>query len=1778
MSDWMPAKHFATYVLTLSYSSLLYKPARVLTNMIQALSIDGLISRLRQVYSGEQVSDNSLLLQTYLYNATTEDTLENLQEWRALLAGVSPCPFPTLTSKPESYRQLQSGFLGLEISRQQIHNFCVAREIEPAYILQLAWALVLRAYLGMDQVAFGYEVSGRDELNLPGMKREIGSFASLLPCFVDLAPNRTVLECLQSLSEIATVARQYQNPTMSEIHHAGEYNTANLFNTCLSMRDFENARHARPELDATSFRADLITSSRGSSCDLALSTMFIDDRLHLDLVFRNMTADQAENVMHTFERAVKLILNNSSQVISQTDLFTERDYAQLVVNDFEFSQKADKANSCVHQLVLKHAQTRPDAPAICSWDGNMTYHQMAYCVSTLATYLRNIGVSPGLAVPVILEKSKWAPVIMLAVLKAGGSIVCLDAQDRSVVEATVKQLSPRVVLATESGWNDIVCLVPNLVIVNERFFSILPPQVSIPVQEPNTDHGACVIYSPSKSKSGSSRSIFFTHSSLCSAFLAQGAALKLGKDSRVLQLSAFNLDIALVEVLGTLVHGGCVCVPSSKERLNNLGAAMARMKVTWSYMTATIAHRINPETVPDLKTLCFRTRRLDEDTIATWRPNRDILLAYGAPDVCPLGISIAEVTEGSYTTVIPPPLMGRFWIVNPEDVKKFMPLGSVGELAIDCPSLTPHKFEPGQRVQAPFTSPEPTRLRYLKTGHRVRYLDDGSIQFLSTMRDDVLDGSPLPIADIEQHLRRCLVAKVDVAVESVTTSDNVQILAAFLELGDHLDHDSADLEKLRAQTRERTQLIRAFHEASGDKSKSISSEHVPQIFIPLKQFPLSTSLKVNRRKLQKMVSSMSYTDLMGVSTTPSQEDMEEEKPLPLTHVEERMRHVWSAVLDVPPARIKSGDSFLSLGGNRFLATKLVVACRKSSLPVTLPSILQGATLTEVCQAIAASEVAPVDTRIVDTKGAAEAFKVPGFDEQFIKDSVAPQMKVHRHDILDIAEASAHQIRGLETRMHSRHGGIKCLVFNFNGPIRAQKLQTACETLTRLHPIFRTGFCIHDRRVYQVLLDNFRPEFQRYPCPAWCLGSVADNVLAEDQEVDFNPEDPLTKFTFLDAGQQSTLIVRLSSAQIDEAAVSLFVQDLAALYEGYGKVSTRPNFFEYMRAAQAANHNGGVEFWESVLKGAKMTQLVSHDHPYPPATDVKTIYQTIQIDPVSEFGLNFSTVLKAAWAITLAQYAASSDVVFGEVTQGPNIALPDGFDMSSLLAPTTNIIPVRVKFRDEQDTPLDFMRPIQEQRAASRPHEALGLLELVQRCTDWPYWTRYSTVVHHRRQAPVDGTTTLNMGDTTFTHAVIDSAMQDLPDIFVVSTMDGPQTVTLELKYSENRVSTSFAQDALRVLAIAVDMITNYDTVEKPMIQAASEIARSAAKIPLAKPPSVKVVKVDALKQQQQGAASSSSTSTHQSLPHDERQILQSLLSAVWNEVLNPKALGVPEDQLHKANFFDLWGSVLPAQAFAARINAEFSKQPIKGLHKLSVTAQDIIDHPSMASQYELIVKMLTDAGIVQGITRRKNGMSWNATPASGGNAGSQQPGSGNDSNDGWNDHKGSLRKSAVGKLKGLQHQGSVRGLAKAKAGDWVRRHRGGKDSQNRDSMLVKGVEIGDPVPTELPPRAAELREQHQQQQVQKQRDGGPGLFVGYPTPNPNLLNPAANRAPSPSPISPIHGSVLLPMTSTIPDRTHELPVSPVSGGPGARRRSVDSDDSSGPSSPIQGFNGAWVAT
>ncbi|KAH7204619.1 hypothetical protein DER44DRAFT_899781 [Fusarium oxysporum] len=1492
--------------------SVCYNPEGMMVRLdaSQALcdlpSLHLLIAELSRVYSGQDPQNNSSLHNTYLHQIASIDTAYSLEVWKTSLSYATPCIFPPLsTTSKDTFHTVP---FDLDIPTMQMRMFCQQNQVHAQAVFQLAWALVLRAFVGMDAVTFGYQFSARDEQLLRGIEELVGSFATILPCYIELPPSASLGQCLAIAGEGYANARKHDNLTMSEVQHALGLKDKRLFNTCLYFHE-ENNLVAGDELITTP-----LTCGRKTDCDVSLTLMFINDRLHVNFTSRHLSTSQIQSVMNSFHSALTQILTTPQKLIVETDLLTDRDYAQLVVQDW--ATQSQKISSCLHDVILQHSLLRPDAEAVCSWDGDITYAQLSTLVSRLKTYLVNLGVGPGTIVPVVLEKNHWAPVIILAVLSAGASFAALDSQDASTVKSTIDYLNPHIVLATETAWKDLSSLAINLVIVNDTFFAMLTPYLSTMGQETSPDHAACVFVAPKKS-----RSIFFTHASLLSAFFAQGPALKLNSESRVLQLSAFNVDISLVEILGTLVHGGCVCIPSAHERSNDIASAMARMDVTWSYMTSLIARSIHPDSVPSLRTLCFRTRKLDPDTYMPWMEDHDILLAYGAPDICPLGISVTEVEKDNSLDVITPPVTGRFWVLNPDNPKKLMPVGAIGELAIDSPLVTPHRFALDRPLVAPDLEGERQRPRYLKTGHRVRYLDDGNVQFISSVRDEVrVGGLMVDVAQVEQLMRRCLGQGIDVVVDSVTMRDTGPLLAAFLQLG-HAMQPNENLHTLTPETRERTYIAKKMFEASLENPSSntprLPRHSIPAVFIPVRAFPMSTSLKVNRRKLQRSVANLSTHDVLLMSHVPNPGEIQRvtlsQKPLPLTGPEEMMREMWANTLGISVSAVKGSSTFSSVGGNKYLAAHLVIAARKCGVYISLSDLLGERSLTEICRSAESS------TRKVSARKQV-ARKI---DTKFVKEVIAPQLGVSSPDVLDFTEATSQQVRALELGMFPNRADIICLALRFNGPIDTSRLETACKGLSDMHAILNVAFISHLHTVYQVHCASFKPPFSTISCSTGSLEEVTQNLIKDHQSLPFDPTTPVTNFTFLNAEQQGCLVIRLSTSQIDDVAAHLLVHELTALYEGDDTTDVpRSSYLDYTRASRVTRAQG-LEYWNVQLENAKMTKIIAHTRPAAPASlsEIRTVKHTTSLGHLSSYGMTPDAALKASWAIVLSTLSSSHDVLFGEVI---HTSTPD------IVGPMTNILPVRVQFPSSHSTPLDLMNCIQLQRQSHSRFETFGFQELINKCTNWRACTRFSTVVQHHIPGPHDGSSTMNIDGATFTYKMVEAWTRDFPDLFVRSSIEANDRVILEIRYSEERLTAAFVQSCLSLLVAAWETIMHPETIHQPMVHSSDEISRSQRQIPLpaTQPPQGPPV---------------------ESLDAAQRTDLQVSIVKAWDKVINPSSTSIPKDKIPTTPFYAISGCILPAHTLTAELN---------NVLPVSITLEDVLAHPSMHSQLELLTRLL----------------------------------------------------------------------------------------------------------------------------------------------------------------------------------------------------------------------------
>ncbi|AEO68475.1 non-ribosomal peptide synthetase [Thermothielavioides terrestris NRRL 8126] len=1536
-------------------------PARTLvkldisTALCDSLSIHLLLHDLRRAYATERAitEPDQFSYPHYLYFLKTVRQENSLAFWREKLAGVPPCLFPRLTVLPDELRFVNAG-VDLDITSYQLSAFTRTQKTAVDAVLRLAWGLVLRCFTGSNHVCFGFQTVGRDE-SIPGMRHAVGSFSNTVACSYELATYTPVATALQMVEEQLLASLPHQHFTMAELQHGmGMKGGDRLFNSCLTFTE-EPAGLNSKFTTRTSFELKPISLQQTFDVDIVINTRFAAGKLVVDIGQRLMSTEQSVNLANTFGMAIRAIMSSPNTSIGLVDLFSDRDYAQILAWDAESpSQAADQTQAVVHELISRQASIQPSSQAICSWDGSFTYLQLEEEATKLAHHLVDAGVGPHSVVPVVMDKCKLAPVAMVAVLKSGAAFVPIDSLELGMIQPIFERLNSRVVISSELAAPVLSNLFDQVVILNDELMNLLPQGQGPLTSMAAPSDRACILFVPTSSSEA--RGVTFSHAALSTAILGQGPAARITPLSRVMQLSSFNVDICVAEIFTTLVYGGCVCVPSAAERLQDFGAAVNRMQVNWSYMTPLLSRKLDPSLLPSLKVVCFRTRGLDEDTYSIWHGKVNVILAYGPQDVCPLGIAFLEALGPQHLRSIGRPFAGNLVIVNPEDHKKRMPIGAVGELVVEGPTLGfsyPNR-ESTMTPMSPLGPAAGSKARYFKTGHRARYTQGGLMEFISSKRDELdHDGKAVNVTEIEQYLRRCLGQGVDVVVESVIfrgQAKNDTLLTAFIELGDRFDAEE-NLTSLSVATKE--QLAMAKQLAQVGLKNKFPPSLIPSAFVPVKHIPITPSLKVNRRRLQKIIAGLTKDDLLGLATVPNPNEAKFQhlKPLPLTQGEERMRAIWARVLGVEEAKISAYDTFFSVGGDEILAAQLVAACRHENISVSIADVVQNITLTELSRAIVTVDSPQITQDATLAPPTTSPSPVPlnanAIKEVFIERVIAPRLGVDGSAIADAAEASSTQIRYIETGMLSGRTNINYLVFNFSGAVDAKKLEEACRTLASIHPILRTAFVPYNRRVYQAVIKSNNVEFRRHSPPPWRLSATLDKVIKKDQTIPTKFETPMTKFMFLDGGKQSILILRLSKAQYDDLSVALLVKDLKRLYDGSQSPPRRPSFCDFMRTTMVANSHGAEEYWRALLEGAVMTQVVAHTHPYQMSTNVKTIRNpTIPLGSLSSLGISFETVLKGAWAMVLATLSASSDVVFGELIDGRHVRLPGGQSVAGVMGPTVNAIPVRVQFPDTALTPLSLLQYIHTQRVSGIPFENLGTLTIVEKSTPWAYWTRFSTLVQHQTEDTAINPSepkSFHLGAAACKFTITESKAQDVPDLFVRSLVRPTNRVEISITFCADRVPETFAEHALRMLCSTISVLTSV-TIMQPVVPSGSQYRAMVRRIPLP-------AKISSSDQNPESA----DWSTRTTLSKDQIKAVQKVISDTWSVILNPRALGVPESQTHQADFFDLWGSLIPAYQMMQQLNRELPKANLPGPSaNLQVTMEEIIEHSTMLKQFELI--------------------------------------------------------------------------------------------------------------------------------------------------------------------------------------------------------------------------------
>ncbi|KAI0588838.1 HC-toxin synthetase [Pyrenophora tritici-repentis] len=1254
--------------------------------------------------------------------------------WKNSLSGGKPTiAFPEPPPATHTHRHRVNGVAHQRIAMQLQSEV----DVPTATLLRAAWAYVLAQYsdAGEDNdVVFGTTLSGRS-CPVDDITEIVGPTITTVPVRMGIPTGEVTVGAF--LKEV-----QDQTTDMMPFEHFGLRNIANINADTAAAVQFQNLFVVQPMAQRFDIQPEELLGAEEVAlplknfdtyplvweCSLDEKDVHVEARFDQTIVPQN----RVERMLRHFEHIVSCFQQATEKMkMEDITMLTTDEMTQILDWNNTYPEILE---TNVPAVFAEQVKLRPDALAVDAWDGKLTYAELDRLSTALAGRLnQNHGIGPEVLVPLCFQKSMWAVATQLSVMKAGGAVVNLDpAQPLDRIQLILRDADAKVVLTAShlaKKFETVAGL--TTIAIDEQYFANLPltSTPALPVISPQNP--AYVLFT--SGSTGLPKGIVIEHRSLCSSSKAHGTAWNIGPSTRLLQFAAYQFDVSAADIFTTLQRGGCICVPSDNERLNDLAGAINRFQCNWAFLTPTVASLLPAEGIPSLRKLVLGGEASTRAIIAKWHSILDLIVCYGPAETTVYSSGAPPATVSSNPADIGSPIGVLNWIVDPSDHNKLVPIGCTGELILEGPTVARGYLHNEEKTAAAFvTDPAWTKTgdkprRFYRTGDLVRYNEDGTIHFVGR-KDTMMKirGQRVEAGEIEHAIRARLSTLGHVVVDSARPEslDSRTALIAYLQPS----AIAAEETHILSLDPIKEDLVALQTSLSG----ALPHYMLPNYFIPISRVPLTTNGKTDRRKLKELVSSLTREQLLEYGLQTSLGD---KKQQPSTSAEFALRDLWAQTLGVDAETIGTDDQFFRIGGDSILAIKLVSTAAKQGLQLSVTDFFESPALSDMAKVIGGRTRSEEHDDTAPYKPFSLITDKP--QHKLVKE-LAAQIKTTEKNIIDVLPATDFQKNAVAHGLMKTRGFRNYLWLDRDGDAETKLINPALQAFVAQHEILRTVFAVHGADIVQTVLRYLPYEIEWHET-ADDIESSTMQISKQDAERPVIIADPQLKFFVVaKAGAKASyrLIMRISHAQYDGSCLPQLLNSLVAALECQeaGPISSMAPYFQE-QAVSPAKQLEAAEYWQSLLHGSTMTSLVQHLHETPSYKNIYNTQLTRTIPTPSaitaKHGITFATILKLAWSLTVSSLSSSDDVTFGHVVSGRPPSL------TALMGPCLNVIPVRVSLKNTA-TILSLLRQIQNQHASSYPFEAtLGTRTIVRDCTSWPQHTRFSSIVQHQN---IDETT------------------------------------------------------------------------------------------------------------------------------------------------------------------------------------------------------------------------------------------------------------------------------------------------------------------------------------------------------------------------------------------------------------------------------------------------------
>ncbi|MRG28226.1 amino acid adenylation domain-containing protein [Laceyella tengchongensis] len=869
------------------------------------VSVNILIRDLMRLYQGETLPAHTVQFKDIAVWQESESAQAARRRheafWLEMFAGDLPVlELPTDRPRPPVQR-FEGQRFGFRLDADTTENLRKVASQTGAtlyMVLLAAYHVLLNKYTGQDDFVVGTPLAGRTHAE---MEPIVGMFANTLAVRNQVREDQSFRQLVDHVKERVLDVMEHQSYPMEDLLEKlglrRDMSRNPLFDTVFAVQNLETPHLSLPDLEVHPFewgwqKAKFDLSWVIAEGEELEGSVEYSTYLFSEATIRRMT----QHFTHILEQVAK----KPELLISQVELMTVTEKTQ-VLYEFNRTEAPYPHQRTVTQLFAERVSLVPDRTAVIHGQKRITYRELNRRANLVAGALHRMGVARGQIVGLLTKPSIEMIIGIWGILKAGAAYLPIDPQyPEERIRYMVADSRAEIVLT--HGDVPALASVRQLDLGAFDYGGGAGEELAL---SHNPHDLAYVIYT--SGSTGKPKGVMVEHKALVNLVTWHNRRFHVTEEDRMTKYAGVGFDASVWEIFPTLVAGAALIIIDEELRyeIEALNRYMEQQGVTISFLPTQVAEQFMQLPNRTLKTLLVGGDRLQRMVPQTYA----VINNYGPTENTVVTTS-CELKADQPILIGKPIDNHRVYVLNKHH--QLQPIGVPGELCVSgvglargylhLPELTAEKF-----VESPFDLGE----RLYKTGDLVKWLPDGSLEFLGRIDDQVkIRGYRIELGEISTRLLQHEAVKEAVALTQ-TMPDGRQELCVY-----YTTSDDCSIEDLRAHL-----------------ARELPDYMVPKHFVELADLPLTANGKVDKRALP----------------TPETGSALREYVPPRTPVERVMAEVWQEVLHLE--RVGVHDPFFELGGDSIKAMQVAARLAQHRLKMRLKDLFQHPTIAELAPAL-----------------------------------------------------------------------------------------------------------------------------------------------------------------------------------------------------------------------------------------------------------------------------------------------------------------------------------------------------------------------------------------------------------------------------------------------------------------------------------------------------------------------------------------------------------------------------------------------------------------------------------------------------------------------------------------------------------------------------------------------------------------------------------------------------------------------------------------------------------